>query len=146
MICNHRLQFNLVKCWIIYQNPCLYVVSKWSYESYIYNKLWTLFCFQCACWEGRNQRACDSQDFLGWCWDDNLQCTVKTAHIPSVPSSLSPENRNETQSLPLALTVSAAMSLGADLHRDRWFLDRCTRNKRFHCQECSFSFTLFIYV
>lgn len=63
-----------------------------------------------------------------------------SSHPPVPPSSpsLSPENRNEIQSLPLALTVSAALFLGADLQRDRWFLDRCTLNKRLQCHECIF--------
>lgn len=74
---------------------------------------------------------------IGWCGNDNLQCTVKSAHILPFPSSplVSLENKNVIQSLfpslsvPLALTVSAAGSMGADLQGDRWSLDRCTLNK-----------------
>lgn len=73
---------------------------------------------------------------FGWCRNDSLQCTVKSAHILPFPSSpsMSLENINEIQSLslPLALTLSAAVSLGAGLQRDRWPLDRCTLNKGLH--------------
>lgn len=49
--------------------------------------------------------------FLGWCRNDNLQCSVKSAHILPFPSSPSRSlgNRNEIQSLSLSLLPSFAL-------------------------------------
>lgn len=46
----------------------------------------------------------DGSGHFGWCRNDILQCTVKSAHILLSPSSpsMSLENRNEIQSLPLS--------------------------------------------
>lgn len=85
--------------------------------------------------------------FLGWNRNDNLQCTVKSAHILPFASLLAivPWGiyRKSTPSAPLflcllslALALSAAASVSADLQNDRWPLDRCTRDQRL--QKCDF--------
>lgn len=61
-----------------------------------------MFCFEHVHWREKNRST--AVGAVGWSRNDNLQCTVKSAHILPFPfsSSMSQENWNEIQSLSLS--------------------------------------------